>query len=85
MHIESMALAFDNLSNEAILQLLEKLPLNDDLYTMTYSELEAVASNIDKITHIYHDDKKLCEKLIRLKALTSLVGEYARKRDEEYR
>ncbi len=80
-----MALAFDNLSNEAILQLLEKLPLNEDLYTMTYGELEVITNHIDKITHIYHDDEKLCEKLIRLKSLTSLVGEYAKKRDEEYR
>lgn len=80
-----MALAFDNLSNEAILQFLEKLPLNEELYTMTFGELEVVNNNIDKIAHIYHDDEKLCEKLMRIKSLTRLVGEYAKKRDEKYR
>ena len=80
-----MALAFDNLSNEAILQLLDKLTLNEDLYTMTFGELECVNNNIVKIAHIYQDDKKLCEKLMRLKSITSLVGENAKKRDEEYR
>jgi len=80
-----MALAFHNLSNEAILQLLDKLTLNEDLYTMTFGDLECVNNNIDKIAHIYQDDKKLCEKLMRLKSITSLVGENAKKRDEEYR
>lgn len=80
-----MALAFDNLSNEAILQLLEKLPLNEELYTMTFGDLEVVNNSIDKISRVYQDDEKLCDKLMWLKSLTSLVGEYAKKRDEEYR
>lgn len=80
-----MALAFDNLSNEATLRLLEKLPLKEELYAMTYGDLEVVNNSIDKMAHIYQDDEKLCVNLMRLKSLTSLVGEYAKKRDEEYR
>lgn len=75
-----MTLVLDNLSNDGLLELLVKLPINEELYAMTFGELEAVNNSIDKIVHIYHDDDKLCEKLIRIKSLTSLIEEYAKKK-----
>jgi hypothetical protein len=52
---------------------------------MTFLELEVLNERIKNIANDNSDDKKLFEKLMRLKLQSTLMGKSARKRDGEYR
>ena len=80
-----MALVFNNPSYEAILRLSENPTVEEELYTMTFWELEVLNERINDIANKNSDDKKLFAKLMRLKLQSTLMGESARKRDGEYR
>jgi hypothetical protein len=80
-----MALVFNNPSYEAILRLSENPTAEEELYTMTFWELEVLNERINDIANENSDDKKLFAKLMRLKLQSTLMGESARKRDGEYR
>ncbi|KRT60846.1 MAG: hypothetical protein XU09_C0008G0316 [Thaumarchaeota archaeon CSP1-1] len=80
-----MALVFNNPSYEAILRLSENPTAEEELYTMTFWELEVLNERINDIANKNSDDKKLFAKLMRLKLQSTLMGESARKRDGEYR
>ena len=80
-----MALVFNNPSYTAILRLSENPTPEEELYTMTFWELEVLNERIKDIANENSDDKKLFEKLMRLKLQSTLMGESARKRDGEYR
>jgi hypothetical protein len=78
-----MALVFNNPSYKAILRLSENPTPEEELYTMTFWELEVLNERIKDIANENSDDKKLFEKLMRLKLQSTLMGESARKRDGE--
>ena len=80
-----MALVFNNPSYEAILRLSENPTAEEELYTMTFWELEVLNERINDIANKNSDDKKLFAKLMRLKLQSTLMEESARKRDGEYR
>jgi hypothetical protein len=80
-----MAVVFNNPSYEAILRLSENPTAEEELYTMTFWELEVLNERIKDIANENSDDKKLFAKLMRLKLQSTLMGESARKRDGEYR
>lgn len=80
-----MAIVFNNPSDEAILRLSENPTAEEELYTMTFWELEVLNERIKDIANENSDDKKLFAKLIRLKLQSTLMEESARKRDGEYR
>lgn len=80
-----MALVFNTPSFKAILRLSENPTPEEELYTMTFLELEVLNERIKNIANDNSDDKKLFEKLMRLKLQSTLMGESARKRDGEYR
>jgi hypothetical protein len=80
-----MAIVFNNPSYEAILRLSENPTAEEELYTMTFWELEVLNERIKDIANENSDDKKLFAKLMRLKLQSTLMEESARKRDGEYR
>ena len=80
-----MAVVFNNPSYEAILRLSENPTAEEELYTMTFWELEVLNERIKDIANENSDDKKLFAKLMRLKLQSTLMEESARKRDGEYR
>ena len=80
-----MAVVYNNPSYEAILRLSENPTVEEELYTMTFWELEVLNERIKNIANENRDDKKLFAKLMRLKLQSTLMGESARKRDGEYR
>ncbi|MEX0640230.1 MAG: hypothetical protein WD018_03280 [Nitrosopumilaceae archaeon] len=84
-YVNYMALVFNNPSYESILRLSENPTAEEELYTMTFWELEVLNERIKDITNENIDDRKLFAKLMRLKLQSTLMGESARKRDGEYR
>jgi len=80
-----MAIVFNNPSYEAILRLSENPTAEEELYTMTFWELEVLNERIKDIANENSDDKKLFAKLMRLKLQSTPMEESARKRDGEYR
>jgi len=80
-----MVLVFNNLSYEAILKFSENPTPEEQLYGMTFGELEVLTDRIDKIAQVYENDETLFARLMRLKSHTTIVEESAKKRDEEFR
>ena len=67
-----MALEFNRLTFEGIMELIENPCPECELSKMTPKELEVLIERIDKIVREYPQDSKLFAKLMRLKSFAML-------------
>ena len=78
-------LEHSRLSLYDIIQLSENPHPDEKLYAMTFGEIQILNERLEKLAIQFQDDETLFGKLVLLKIRSSLIADWVKKRDQQYR
>ena len=79
-----MPFYFQKKGDEEIFELSKKPDLDEDLYKLTFGELQILNEEIEMLSKKYQDNPEIFEDLMRLKNHSIQIANFAKKRDQNY-